>query len=255
MPLVRPASKEQLDELLRADPIRNYSPLRILAEWTDPCDLHACGGSAFFRLRDPDTGRGFVVLSAATVEEGAALATLVDDRDASFFTVDALVRWPDAPNEPAGAVLRGHRTDWHNPCRQMSLPPEVMLPEPDPEVVALTPDLAPYIHDHYTMRHALDVAYLEERIRCGPSVGIFRDGRLAGFSMTHDEGTMGVLEVLPDYRRQGLAEKMSFALCRKVRESGGIPTVHIKRGNQASLALADKMGYVHTGDVTWVGWR
>jgi len=255
MESVRPATREEAAEILRADPVRNYSPLRILAEWDGPRDLHVCGRSAFFRLRDPKTERGFVVLSAATAEEGAALAALVDPGDHSFFTVDAVVRWPDAANEPAGDLIRDHRTDWHNPCRQMSLPDDVVLPEADPEVVPLTPDLAPYIHDHYTMRHALDVDYVEERIRCGPSVGVFRDGRLAGFSMTHDEGTMGVLEVLPEYRRQGLAEKMSVALCRKVREAGGIPTVHIKCGNLASLGLAAKMGYVPTGDVTWVGWR
>ncbi len=226
MESVRSVPKGQLEEVLRADPARNFSPLRILSEWRDLRDFHACGRSGFFRMKDERTGRGFVVLSAATASEGADLAALVDDGDSSFFTVDAVAGWPDA-----------------------------VLPEPDPEIVPLTPDLAPYIHEHYEMRLALDAAYIEERIRCGPSVGVFRNGRLAGFSLTHDEGTLGVLEVLPEYRRQGLAEKMSVALCRKVREAGGIPTVHIKCGNRASMALAAKLGYVSTGDVIWAGWR
>lgn len=251
----RKVGRHELAIVFQADPRRHFSALRMLEEAKAPVDMHICGRSGFFRQVDPDGGKGFVVLAAATPDEGEALAGLVGPRDASFFTVDAAAHWPDAANEPAGMLMRGHATDWHNACRQMSLPDEVALPPPDLQVVSLSPDQADYIHAHYEMNHILPAAYLADRIRNGPSVGIMRDGRLAGWAMTHDEGTMGVLEVLPEYRRIGLAEKLSFALCRKVREAGSIPTVHILCGNRASLSLAAKTGFVRTADVTWFGWR
>jgi 8-oxo-dGTP diphosphatase len=255
MEIPRKVCRNELEAVFLADPRRFFSALRMLKEAKDPVDMHVCGRSGFFRQLDPDDGRGFVVLAAATLEEGTALAAFVGSQDASFFTVDAAAHWPDAANEPAGMLMRGHRADWHNPCRQLSLPDEVVLSIPDPDVVSLSPDQAEYIHGHYEMKHILPSVYLAERIRNGPSVGIFRDGRLVGWSMTHDEGTMGVLEVLPEYRRLGLAEKLSSALCRKVREAGSIPTVQILCGNRASPSLAEKMGFVRTADVTWFGWR
>ncbi len=253
MPHVRPATREEAAAVLSADPVRNFSALRVLTQWEIPTDLHVCGGSAFFRFPDPNGG-AFVVLCAASEEEGTALAALAEPGDNAFFTMDHAEGEGSAPNRPAALLIGTQETRWHNPCVQMSLPADAVLPPSDPDVRPLDPGMARYSHERYTMRHILGPDYIEERIRNGPSAGLVVDGTLVGFSMTHDEGTMGVLEVLPEWRRKGVAERVSWALCRWVREAGMIPTVHIKRGNAASMALAAKMGFVRTGDCTWFGW-
>lgn len=73
-------------------------------------------------------------------------------------------------------------------------------------------------------------------------LGAFVDGELAGFIGTHDEGTIGLLQVLPQYRRLGVGEALYRAMIRRVLDYGGYALGHIEEGNEASLALQRKVG-------------
>ncbi|MEZ4627709.1 MAG: hypothetical protein R2912_06365 [Eubacteriales bacterium] len=58
-----------------------------------------------------------------------------------------------------------------------------------------------FVHAHY---HTVDDPdYVRERIEDG-MFGIFMHGNLAGFAGTHDERSMGLMEILPEYRSSGL---------------------------------------------------
>ena len=50
-----------------------------------------------------------------------------------------------------------------------------------------------------------DAEYVRRRIDAGVMHGAFREGELLGFIGMHDEGSVGMLEVLPPHRRQGAA--------------------------------------------------
>lgn len=83
--------------------------------------------------------------------------------------------------------------------------------------------------------------YIREVISRG-MLGAFVGGELAGFIGTHDEGTLGLLEVLPEYRRRGVAEALYRAMIRRVLARGGYAVGHIVWGNEASMALQRKVG-------------
>ena len=56
--------------------------------------------------------------------------------------------------------------------------------------------------------------YVEDRLKAGVIFGAFVDGRLAGFVGEHHEGSMGMLEVVPEFRRRGIAQALEAALIR-----------------------------------------
>ena len=72
--------------------------------------------------------------------------------------------------------------------------------------------------------------------------GVMMGGKLAGFAGVHQEGSMGLLEVLPQFRRRGLAEMLEADLIRRQLEKGLLPYCHIQPGNDASTALQKKLG-------------
>jgi tRNA (guanine37-N1)-methyltransferase len=74
-----------------------------------------------------------------------------------------------------------------------------------------------------------------------------------GFIGKHAEGSMGLLEVLPENRRQGLARTLeSFLIDRELRE-GNLPYCQVFRDNAASLALQKKLGLqLAEGLVIWL---
>lgn len=73
--------------------------------------------------------------------------------------------------------------------------------------------------------------------------GGFKNGDCVGFIGTHSEGTMGMLEILPQYRRHGYGEALEMYLANDFIDQGRVPYCHIWETNEASLKLQAKMGF------------
>jgi ribosomal protein S18 acetylase RimI-like enzyme len=89
--------------------------------------------------------------------------------------------------------------------------------------------------------------YIKERIQSGAVYGFYERGNLAGFIGRHDEGSIGLLEVLPAYRRRGIGETLLSFLANLYLEEGKIPYSQIELGNDASFALHEKLGFIRSG--------
>lgn len=116
----------------------------------------------------------------------------------------------------------------------------VSFPLPDgAEIRRLGMEHLDFVHAHY--RTVDDVGYLSERIEEG-MFGAFVDGELAGFIGTHDERAMGLLEVLPEYRRRGLAFALEGYLINHLLSIGRLPFGQVRVDNAPSLALQRSLG-------------
>ena len=73
-------------------------------------------------------------------------------------------------------------------------------------------------------------------------VGCLASGEIAGFVGMHMEGSIGILKVLPQYRRCGYAAELENFMIRRTMEMGLIPFGHIEVWNEASISLQQKMG-------------
>ena len=109
----------------------------------------------------------------------------------------------------------------------------------------------PFVRDNYSL--GLDDDYLGERLDNQQIFGIFVSGQIAGFAGFHTEGSLGMLEILPDWRRRGYACLLQSHLTRLRLCLGFVPFTQVKAGNQASLALQKKCGYTPADmPVTWM---
>ena len=85
--------------------------------------------------------------------------------------------------------------------------------------------------------------YLRGRAEAGALWGHFTaEGRLAGFLGIHSEGSMGMLEVVPEFRRHGIAQALEAALIRLHLERGWLPFCFVAPDNVPSLSLQAKLG-------------
>lgn len=99
---------------------------------------------------------------------------------------------------------------------------------------------APWLTAHYS--HDFGGAAYMERAADRGIIGAFVEGQPAGFVGFHDEGSIGMLEVLPSYRRRGLGEILQRAAINLALERGQIPFGQVIDGNEASLSLQRKLG-------------
>ena len=102
------------------------------------------------------------------------------------------------------------------PCYQAAwlgdAPPE--LPPFDGELRPLGMEWAPFVLEHYSNSGIGGLPHIREAIRAG-MLGAFAGGELAGFVGFHPEGSIGLLEVLPPYRRRGLGKLCWRRVCRR----------------------------------------
>lgn len=104
----------------------------------------------------------------------------------------------------------------------------------------LVKDQAAYVLAHYSHSPG-DIDFIEGAIERG-MMGAF-DGEVpAGFVGFHLEGSIGLLEVLPQYRKRGLGEALEVAAINMALEKGAYALGQIIEGNSASLALQRKLG-------------
>lgn len=96
--------------------------------------------------------------------------------------------------------------------------------------------------------------YVRGRIAAGAVIGaFFLNGVLAGFIGTHHEGSMGMLEIFPEYRRLGLGYALESALIRRLMEQGAVPYCQVYEGNEASLRLQRKLGLTFSDEfIYWL---
>ena len=100
---------------------------------------------------------------------------------------------------------------------------------------------APYVCEHYSKSDIGGLEHIRQAIGAG-MLGAFVDGTLAGFAGFHGEGSIGLLEVLPAYRRRGLGEALLRGAVRLALERGQYAFGQVLIDNAPSLALQKKVG-------------
>ncbi len=140
-----------------------------------------------------------------------------------------------------------------NPCRQVLFLGEApaLSNIEGLEIKKLTIDELDFVCAHYKMH--LDQGYMAARLLGGHVYGAYYNGALAGFAGRHSDGSMGMLEVLPEYRRHGIGSALGCYLINLVKSLGQIPYAHIFPDNEASLAMTTQIpGAVLTNEI--VAW-
>lgn len=129
-------------------------------------------------------------------------------------------------------------------CAYVKKEPVAYTLPADTEIRLLDESYAPFVAAHYAMNP--EVEHARERIRAG-MLGAFVGGELAGFISTHEEGSMGMLEVLPAYRRRRLGFALEAALINHLLRMGKTPFGQVFEDNDASLRLQEKLGMAFAG--------
>jgi tRNA (guanine37-N1)-methyltransferase len=92
----------------------------------------------------------------------------------------------------------------------------------------------------YSLAH--EEGYIRDRIEKGRMFVALVHGELAGFVGIHEEGSLGMLEVLPQYRRQHIGKALATYVINWALEQGYTPYSQVAEGNAASLTLQEQLG-------------
>lgn len=223
---------------LNADRLHHLDMLEALRRGTARPVYMASDGAFLI-----DDESGWCLMSAATPETGAKLIAM--SGEASCFCV----------HQQFIRDMLGVRDDFcfYLECVQTAYLGGEPPAEPDGfslELRALTPDMAEWVNANYR-QDPDELGYVRWLLERGVIKGAFENGECAGFMGRHSDGSLGLLNVRPEYRRRGIGEALLRDAIRSELALGNIPFGQIVVGNEASIGLNLKVGMTVSDSMLW----
>lgn len=126
------------------------------------------------------------------------------------------------------------------------IPPE----ETQAQIRSLTAEDLDFVYENYG--HA-SREYLEMLLKKGVMISAYVDGALAGFIGEHAAGAMGLLHVMPEFRRHHLGFALERADIRRILLAGGRPFCQVAVANTPSHNLQERLGMTRAeGRMYWM---
>lgn len=232
-------NKELIIDRLKDNPVRNANIIHFIKDYPIS-EVHYYGDSVLVKGKSDEN---WTYISSSSEEEFIKLLEKLTPEDQHFAIMEDWM---------LDILLRERNLDWRLSCMKLYFPDDKSLPDSNCTIDQLVIEEAQYIYDNYDYQKFTTVEYIKERIQKSVALGIHQDNKLVAFVMTHDDGAIGFLHVLPDYRRRGYAQELTIATIKKLRRSGDIPYVHIEEDNEKSMSLAKKAGFIPDRRIHWV---
>ena len=201
--------------------------------------LYAAGDAVLLSTRG-----WLMLLCCDTVEAGIRALAFRDE------TCDGIVAHSEAARDAVSAVDPGF--SHVRPCWQAYYAGTEPIPMPDVcEVRPFQKADIPFLLEHYDVISSPE--YFEERIAENELFAGYRNGTLCAFIGFHDDGSGGMLEVLPEFRRLGIGSAMEIFLNNEALRRGWTPFGQIFVGNEASRKLQQSLGLIMAdGEIYWM---
>lgn len=224
--------------LLRKDELKNINFLNFM-ENNSITSVEIIGESILLR---GTSDRDWVYISCNDKNDLKEIIDRLNEKDKCF---GAIEDWM------LPVITKGKDILWKLSVVQYYLPEEVELPAPKYKTMPLNVDDARTIFENSNYKDFLSVEYIKERIQLGISAGVYEENKLVAWGMTQDDGGMGFLHVLDDYRRKGYGYNVTLSLTNEIRKSNKLPFAYIEEKNVKSINMVLKLGFKKDRLVHW----
>lgn len=149
-------------------------------------------------------------------------------------------------------LAKGRELKWCLSSLKLMLPNDIIVQQPKHPLSELTIEDAEFIYSNSDYRDFISVSYILDRLSKGVSSCVCFEGKPIAWGMTQDDGAIGFLHVLPEFRRKGLGQDVTLDLIHKVRKQNKVPFLHIEEKNIKSMSLATGIGFRKIETIHWV---
>lgn len=223
---------------LREDELRNINLLNFI-ENNPILDIETQGKSILLR---GISNQIWIYISSSNEDELNVLKNRLHQKDKYFAAIEDWM---------LPVLLEGNECIWDLSMTQYYLPENMVIPKSEFKAIPLSLDDAETVYNNSEYKEAISIDYVKDMITNGSSVGLYEKGQLIAWGMTQDDGGMGFLHVLPEYRRKKCGYNITLLLIEKLRQKGKIPFVYIERNNKKSKNLVLNLNFKMHKDVHW----
>jgi 8-oxo-dGTP diphosphatase len=189
-----------------------------------------------------ESDRKWVYISCKDEDELSIIKSKLSSEDDNFASIDD---WMFA------ILTEGKELIWDLSMIQFYLPDDVQISSPEYKTVPLTDSNAQIVYDNSEYKEYISINYVTDCIQKGISVGISENGKLVSWSITQDDGAIGFLHTVDDYKRKGYGYNVTLSMIEQVRNIGGLPFANVLPTNKRSIDLLLKLGFKESKSIHW----
>ncbi len=186
--------------------------------------------------------REWIYISCNNEDELNVIKNKLNNDDANFGAIDDWM---------ITTLAQGKKIIWDIPVQQFYLPDNINLPPVNYETLPLTIGDSQAIYNNYNLKEFISIEYITQRIRKGISAGIYKDNKLVSWGITQDDGAIGFLHILDNYREKGYGYKVVLSMVYKLVKNRNLPFAYIEPSNEKSINLFLKLGFKKNKRAHW----
>ncbi|WP_253205457.1 GNAT family N-acetyltransferase [Clostridium estertheticum] len=230
--------KNKILELLIKNKIDNINIINFIENYSI-FYLEQIGDSVIVK---GTSDRNWVYISSKSEEELKIIKSRLDYKDKNFAIIEDWM---------IPILTKGNKIKWRLSTMKLVISNIKVIAESKHSVSKLAVCDSKFIYENSNYKDFISMPYIIERITNGVSSCIRYMDKLIAWGITQDDGAIGFLHVLPEYRKRGYARDVMIDLINKVRDENKIPFVHIEEGNEKSMKLAMSLGFEKDRVVSW----
>jgi len=237
---------QTVNELINKYNAPAYENIRQNLKHLPLLDCHETEDGAFFRFIQND--KPFCAIIAFSAEGAQTLISYLQDQDKLvLFDLPKDVLMTESALDKIN-IEKLETLD----CNAYFYLKDDIEAEEDEHIKTLNASDALFVYKNYDEKETTSLEEITDYIEKRPAYGYFEEGKLVGWVLVHWDGQIGVLNVLEEHRKKGIAKKLMKAITKAVLMTGRIPGCEVKRDNVASISTVTSIGYTHIGQEFWV---
>lgn len=149
-------------------------------------------------------------------------------------------------------ILKHGVKDWIMTTNRFVLDKNTHVDLANKETVTVDESYAPIIFENSDYKDYISIEYINDRLSKDISAGIITNSKLVAWGFTHDDGALGFVYVLKEYREKGYGLDILLSLIQNRKENNKPIFGNILPDNIASTNLVLKLGFKLDCEASWI---
>ncbi len=229
----------EIASVLSKDPVRNISVLGFFEN--HPLERAFQVGDTFLLLGESDHLWGYI-----SSQSSSELTKLLKNFQIGTRYFASVEDWMKP------IISEEAEVEWVLTTLRYVLPENFEIKPPTRNVITIDSSFVDNIFRNSDYQAFTSKEYIKEQIERGVSAGIIEGNVLVAWGLTHDDGALGFLHVLPEFRGKGYGKAVTSSLVYQKRKLNKPVFLNVEPSNRNSRNLVTKMGFAYDREISWV---
>jgi GNAT superfamily N-acetyltransferase len=225
--------------ILNSNPTKNIAILGFFSSY--PVKDYYVEGNSVFVLGKSDNLWAHISSSSET--ELSSILSKYHEKTKYYFSVEDWM---------IPLILNHGTEDWRMITDRYTLEESIITDLPKFDIIEIDKSYADFIYNTSDYKDYISIEYIEDRLSKDISAGILVNDILVAWGFTHDDGALGFLHVLDDFRNKGYGLDILLGLIQMRKKEKKPIFGNIVPGNVASTNLLTKLGFKPDCRTSWI---